>query len=183
MVNALTYIPLTSGLCLLGLALWALFIPSFKFWPPPEKRCWQSRVFIILFRTMVYGTIFVSGWHVLSSGFIVSSWKATSATVLLFLGFALAFWATFGLGWKAAFGAKEGLRTKGAFAASRNPIYVATWSGLAGWGLLIPNVAVQSALFCWASLYLIAIFLEERWLRRQYGEEFEQYCEKVRRFL
>ncbi|KHA54034.1 CzcN domain protein [Sulfitobacter geojensis] len=103
--------------------------------------------------------------------------------MLLLCGFIIAFWATGALGWSNAFGSKEGLRTDGIFAYSRNPIYIATWFGLAGWALLVPTPFIVATLCFWALLYLVAIFLEERWLLEEYGEPFTEFCNTVRRFF
>lgn len=174
---------LIAGIALFGLSLAALIRPSFAFWPPPREGGWQRWAFFVLFRSLVYGAVAASIWHLWLSGIEVSPARFWIAIILIGLGFAGAFWATFGLGWRNAFGAKEGLRMEGAFAHSRNPVYVATWFGLAGWGLLISDTSMQLALACWAGIYLVAIFLEERWLLREYGEAFSDYCSKVRRFL
>ena len=179
----LAYIPVIAAIALVGLSLVALIKKAFLFWPPPAKASWQNQTFMTLFRIMVYGSITTSIWHVWRFGMDVSLARVWTAAFLIAIGFAGAFWATFGLGWKNAFGAKEGLRIEGAFSFSRNPIYVATWFGLAGWALLIPQTVIQVTLLCWAVMYLVAIFLEERWLRCQYGLTFESYCVKVRRFF
>jgi len=103
--------------------------------------------------------------------------------ILLLCGFIIAFYATGALGWANAFGSKEGLRTDGIFAYSRNPIYVATWFGLAGWALLVPVASITVTLCLWALLYVVAIFLEERWLLKEYGKPFSEFCHTVRRFF
>ena len=64
-----------------------------------------------------------------------------------------------------------------------NPIYIATWFGLAGWALLTPIPLVVATLFCWGLLYVVAIFMEEKWLAQEYGKSYHEYCRKVRRFL
>lgn len=183
MESIILYIPLISGLILLALSVWALLKPAFTFWPPSAKRSWQYRTFLVLFRVMVYGVVILSARHLWAFGLASTPWQTILAALLFFGGIGLAFWATFGLGWKTAFGAQDQLRTNGAFAISRNPIYVATWAGLIGWGILIPDLPVRAALACWASLYGVATLLEERWLRQHYGKDFETYCETTRRFL
>jgi protein-S-isoprenylcysteine O-methyltransferase Ste14 len=83
---------------------------------------------------------------------------------MLLAGFAIAFAATGALGWGQVFGQAEVLRTDGIFGYSRNSIYLATWLGLAGWALLLPSALLIGVLICWGALYVVAIFLEERWL-------------------
>jgi len=136
-----------------------------------------------LFRIAVYGLIAVSALHIWQSGLRLSTLTSLFAILLVFLGFSIAFASTGMLGWSNAFGSKEGLRTDGIFRYSRNPIYIATWFGLAGWALLIPVPLIVATLLCWALLYVVAILMEEKWLAQEYGEPFHEYCRKVRRFF
>ena len=71
----------------------------------------------------------------------------------------------------------------GVFAFSRNPIYVAFAMVLIGEFLIFPN---------WISLiYLVAatwlvhrqVLREEEYLKGHYGRAYEQYCQRVRRYL
>lgn len=102
---------------------------------------------------------------------------------LIVLGFGLAFWITLQLGWRNAFGEKLGLRTDGWFRFSRNPIYVATWIGLIGWGVLVNHTLVTVLLVLWGLMYLLAPVLEEPWLEKQYGEPYRNYKRSTPRFL
>ena len=103
--------------------------------------------------------------------------------LLLIIGFGLAFWITFQMGWRNAFGEKLGLRTTGWFAWSRNPIYVVTWIGLIGWGLIANSSFVSILLALWAGMYFLAPFVEEPWLEREYGEEYRSYKARTPRFI
>ena len=107
----------------------------------------------------------------------------TLGLVLLVVGFALAFWITFQMGWRNAFGEKHGLKTQGWFRISRNPVYVATWVGMIGWGLLANTLLVWILLALWATMYLLAPVFEEPWLEQQYGQDYLDYKRQTRRFL
>ena len=179
----LTFLPLLAALVLCGFVVIDLVMKRFTFWPPPHKGSWQNRSFIWLFRVIVYGLIVVTVHFLLTDLERVRTWPFGLGVALVVIGFAGGFAATFGLGWKNAFGSKEGLRTDGIFRYSRNPIYVATWVGLAGWAIAAPAPAIVGALIFWAAGYLGAIFLEEDWLRKQYGTEFDVYCQNVPRFF
>lgn len=172
-----------ASLILLVLGTFQLINPSFVFWPPPKDQRWKKFVFMMLFRIVVYGLILASALYIWHTGLQLSTLGSLLAILLLFLGFAVAFASTGMLGWKNAFGSKQGLKTHGIFKYSRNPIYVATWFGLAGWALLVPSLFIVATLMCWALLYVVAIFLEEKWLAKEYGESFNEYCSKVRRFF
>lgn len=172
-----------SSLILLTFATLELANPSFKFWPPPKNEPWKKTLFMTLFRIVVYGSVIASLIYLWLDGLQFSMSVNIVAIMLLLCGFIIAFWATGALGWANAFGSKKGLRVDGIFAYSRNPIYIATWFGLAGWALLVPTLFIVATLCLWALLYLVAIFLEERWLLEEYGEPFTEFCHTVRRFF
>ncbi|MDX2483998.1 MAG: isoprenylcysteine carboxylmethyltransferase family protein [Pseudodonghicola sp.] len=179
-IPLLTFI---SSFSLLALGTYELINPAFRFWPPPEGQPRKKFVFMTLFRIVVYGLVICSILYLWRIGLQFSTPAILLAILLIACGFAIALGSTVALGWTNAFGSKEGLRTDGIFRYSRNPIYVATWFGLAGWALLVPVPLVIATLMNWALLYLVAIFIEERWLTREYGEPFLEYCRKVRRFF
>ena len=103
--------------------------------------------------------------------------------ILFCMGFGFAVRLTLHMGWRNAFGEKRGLVTDGFFSKSRNPVYVATWVGLAGWALIANSFLVSMLLGFWAVLYLLAPIFEEPWLEQMYGAEFRAYKQQVRRFL
>ena len=76
------------------------------------------------------------------------------------------------------------LVTRGIFGVMRNPLYVGNL--LAAAGILVvhnhPMVYLIGGLFTLAS-YLAIVLTEERFLRNKFGEEFEQYCREVPRWL
>ncbi|MDK3017576.1 methyltransferase family protein [Pseudodonghicola flavimaris] len=174
---------LMAAVVLLLLAGMALLRPAFAFWPPPETASWQNRLFRVLFRIMFYGLVGATALRLWRDGVSISIWQSWLALVLFATGFAVAFAATASLGWGNAFGAQEGLRTGGIFGYSRNPVYCATWFGLGGWALLAPAPLILATLAVWGPLYLVAIFLEERWLQARYGAAFERYRDAVPRFF
>ncbi|MDF1855384.1 MAG: methyltransferase [Pseudooceanicola sp.] len=179
----LDLIPLGAAIILITGAVSSLAVPRHAFWPPPDMTGWQSRLFRLLFRIMVAGLLVTSLWHLWQQGWAISPGRGIAAGLLLISGFAIAFFATGRLGWDAAFGAKQGLKTDGLFAYSRNPIYLATWFGLVGWGLLVPDPVVIAILAVWGGLYVVAVFLEERWLAETYGADFAAYRKVTPRFL
>ena len=175
-------VSLAAGFLIAALALATFWRPRIHFWPPPQKGSWQDHVFRGLFRAMVYGGLAASALWLWQSGW-PSGIAPIIGVVLLVLGFGGAFGSTSELGWKNAFGDSKGLITSGLFRFSRNPIYVMTWVGLLGWGLLIQAPPVWVMLALWAVLYVIATRLEEPWLRAQYGSAYDAYCAKTPRFL
>jgi protein-S-isoprenylcysteine O-methyltransferase Ste14 len=167
-----------------GLVLLAIALPRLgfgAFWPPPDRNGWQAQVFRWLFRIGVVSLIGLSLW--LYWIMPATAPFSLQGTIMLGLGFGLAFRITRAMGWSKAFGGTGGLVTTGWFARSRNPIYVATWVGLCGWALMVPDVRVLLPLSLWALLYGLAPFWEEPWLRAQYGADYDAYAAEVPRFF
>jgi len=75
------------------------------------------------------------------------------------------------------------LISEGAFSISRNPLYLAFFMMLAGVFLIFPTWIFF--VYFVAGLWLIdrQVCLEENSLRMIYGTEYNDYCEKVRRYL
>ncbi len=75
------------------------------------------------------------------------------------------------------------LITSGAFGLSRNPIYVAFGSVLLGQFLIFPNWILLIYLIAAAWLIHRQVLREEDFLRVHYGQEYEEYCQRVRRYI
>lgn len=75
------------------------------------------------------------------------------------------------------------LITTGVFALSRNPIYVGFALVLVGQFLVFPNWVPLAYLLGGVLLFHRQVLREEDFMRRHYGDEYEQYCERVRRYV
>lgn len=75
------------------------------------------------------------------------------------------------------------LITTGAFAISRNPIYTAFGMVLVGVFLILPNWILLLYVLAGFWLFHRQVLLEEASLKKIYGEKYEEYCKKVRRYL
>jgi protein-S-isoprenylcysteine O-methyltransferase Ste14 len=75
------------------------------------------------------------------------------------------------------------LVTSGIFALSRNPIYVAFASVLLGEFLIFPNWILLVYLGAATWLFNRQVLREEEYLKKHYGEEYADYCARVRRYL
>ncbi|MGC4019004.1 MAG: isoprenylcysteine carboxylmethyltransferase family protein [Muricomes sp.] len=71
----------------------------------------------------------------------------------------------------------------GAFSISRNPLYAAFFMILTGMFLIFPSWIFF--VYLMAGLWLIdrQVCLEENALKEIYGEEYDDYCRKVRRYV
>jgi protein-S-isoprenylcysteine O-methyltransferase Ste14 len=75
------------------------------------------------------------------------------------------------------------LITTGIFALSRNPIYVAFWIILLGEFLVFPNWILLVYLAAATWLFHRQVLREEAYLIQHYGEEYAEYCARVRRYI
>lgn len=77
----------------------------------------------------------------------------------------------------------EGIITTGSFAISRNPIYVSFAIMLLGQFLIYPSWILLIYIFVGMHTFHRQVLKEEKFLKEQYGKEFNAYCRKVRRYL
>ena len=75
------------------------------------------------------------------------------------------------------------LITTGIFAFSRNPIYVAFALVLAGEFLAFPNPVLLMYLIAAIALFHRQVLREEHYLVAHYGAPYQEYRQKVRRYL
>ncbi|MFC2102427.1 methyltransferase family protein [Bacteroidota bacterium] len=75
------------------------------------------------------------------------------------------------------------LQTKGIYSISRNPIYVGVFLICIASCLFFPN-PINIALALYGMMVHIRIILgEEKFLAKRFGEEWEEYTSKVRRYI
>ena len=76
------------------------------------------------------------------------------------------------------------LVTDGIYAYSRNPMYLGFFFWLLGWGVYLGNpFALLFGLLFVPCLSRFQIRIEEAALRRLFGQAYDDYCAKVRRWL
>ena len=76
------------------------------------------------------------------------------------------------------------LVTRGLYKFSRNPIYVGVMMILIGEAIFFQSYDLWVyLLFTFVSLNLFVMLIEEPRLRKDFGEGYYQYCQKVRRWL
>jgi protein-S-isoprenylcysteine O-methyltransferase Ste14 len=77
----------------------------------------------------------------------------------------------------------DSLITSGVFAYSRNPIYAAFGLVLLGQFLVFPNWILLIYLGAATWLFNRQILREEDFLKEHYGQEYADYCSRVRRYF
>lgn len=79
--------------------------------------------------------------------------------------------------------AKNGINRKGLYLISRNPIYVSYFIYFLGCVLLTRSFILLVLLFVFQVSAHWIILSEERWCVKEFGEEYINYMEKVRRYI
>jgi protein-S-isoprenylcysteine O-methyltransferase Ste14 len=75
------------------------------------------------------------------------------------------------------------LVTTGIFAVSRNPIYVGFFVFLLGQLLAFPSWIPLIVLAAATLLFHRQVLREEEFMRQRYGQEYLDYCNRVRRYV
>ena len=75
------------------------------------------------------------------------------------------------------------LITNGTFSISRNPIYLAFIAFLGGILITYPSIISAILLVFMTIMIHRQILREEKFLKKHYGEEYENYCKRVRRYI
>jgi protein-S-isoprenylcysteine O-methyltransferase Ste14 len=101
-------------------------------------------------------------------------------------GLAVLLWSliSFGRGFRVGIDTErpDKLVTTGIFAFSRNPIYVGFAFILLGQFLIFPNWILLIYIGAGVWLFHRQVLREEAALKRTYGKEYEDYCQRVRRY-
>ncbi|MGB8519949.1 MAG: isoprenylcysteine carboxylmethyltransferase family protein [Candidatus Tumulicola sp.] len=77
----------------------------------------------------------------------------------------------------------DSLVTTGLFAYSRNPMYVAFTMVLSGQFLVLPTWLFLLYLFAFVALFHRQVLREEVYLASHYGNEYQAYRKRVRRYI
>ena len=109
--------------------------------------------------------------------------------IVVAIGTAIAFWCVFtfvfiGKGTPAPFDPPRKLVVRGPYRFVRNPMYIGAGLTLAGAALFYQSLPLlgYAGLFFLAT-HLFVVFYEEPTLRRTFGDEYEAYFRRVRRWM
>jgi protein-S-isoprenylcysteine O-methyltransferase Ste14 len=144
----------------------------------------------LLFTLVMPGTVGVYLPQWLKGGGVELPLGVRAAGVTLFAsGAAIYFWCAWdfvskGLGTPAPIDAPRVLVVKGLYRFTRNPMYVGVLSVILGQALYYGSLSLaRYACVVLAAFYLFVLFYEEPTLRKLFGEQYEDYCRKVPRWL
>ena len=115
---------------------------------------------------------------------IIPGWIGLGLCGLAIFGFILTL-ISFGNSFRVGIDAKtpNELVTTGMFAISRNPIYVCFLLFFIGLFLIHNNIVIAIAVVLFALTIHRQVLREEKFLKSYYGNEYDVYCWKVRRYL
>lgn len=144
----------------------------------------------LLFTVLVPGTVAVYVPQLIAQGrSTASGFSLTVAIALLLLGAAVYAWclwdfATFGRGTPAPIDAPKKLVVRGLYRYTRNPMYVGVLTVILGWvALFRATTLVFYALAVGTCFQLFVVLYEEPHLEREFGDQYEAYRSRVRRWL
>jgi protein-S-isoprenylcysteine O-methyltransferase Ste14 len=144
----------------------------------------------LLFTLVIPGTVGVYLPQWLKSDAVQLPFPLRAAGLALFAcGVAIYFWCAWdfvskGLGTPLPIDAPRVLVVKGLYRFTRNPMYVGVLSVILGQASYYGSLRVaRYAGVVLAGFYLFVLFYEEPTLRNLFGEQYEEYCRKVPRWL
>ena len=152
-----------------------------------------------LVRSLVYSALFISFVLVFLPAQVLRlsqaktpstmEWAQVVGMVLVTVGAVLAIWCvvtfgTIGQGSPAPFDPPRRLVIRGPYRFVRNPMYVGSLLALGGGALYFTSLPLLGFIvFIWITEHALVYFYEEPTLRRTFGDDYEEYCRTVRRWL
>lgn len=110
-------------------------------------------------------------------------------TIAFLIGFVIMLWciisfAVIGRGTLSPVDPTKKLVISGLYYFSRNPMYVGVVLILIGEAIFFQSANLWFySLFVFVGFHLFAVYIEEPRLRKDFGEEYNLYCQKVRRWI
>lgn len=144
----------------------------------------------LLFTLVMPGTVgvYLPQW-MKNDGVALPVAMRAAGLALFACGAAIYFWCAWdfvskGLGTPLPIDAPRVLVVKGLYRFTRNPMYVGVLSVILGQALYYGSLRVaRYGGVVLAGFYLFVLFYEEPKLRRLFGEQYEEYCRNVPRWL
>jgi protein-S-isoprenylcysteine O-methyltransferase Ste14 len=150
----------------------------------------QTDFVIPPFALFYFYLVFAAAFHwptVSTQEFFHAEAVAWAGVLFCLAGLALLLWSLISFGRSFRVGIDQDrpdqLVTTGVFAFSRNPIYVAFATILLAQFLVFSNVILLIYLVAAAGLFHRQVLREEAYLKQHYGQDYAEYCHRVRRYL
>jgi protein-S-isoprenylcysteine O-methyltransferase Ste14 len=151
--------------------------------PPIGRKLFYISKYLIL---ILWGAMLLHIWGINLSIIEVPGFLQRGSLCLWAAGFTLLLIGRFGLGNSFRIGSPKestSLRVNGLFKLSRNPMYLGVYATL-----LAPVLYTLNPILFLAGLFVVVVhhrivLAEERHLSKVFGEEYANYCNRVRRYL
>lgn len=175
-------ITIVAEILLGGSLVITLLSPKYGIWPPPSKNSWQFWYTWALTIISVLGVILLSivDWN----SFVLSHWsRYPVGAIFMIMGLIIAIWGVKTLSTHSSLGLKGKLVTGGPYKYSRNPQYLGSIILIVG--IIVFSNSILTLIVGLAGIFwfVLAPLTEEPWLREEFGEQYDEYCRKVRRFV
>jgi protein-S-isoprenylcysteine O-methyltransferase Ste14 len=171
-----------ASIIIIGGIILTIFKPKYRLWPPPSKNSWQFWIVWILSIISYLGIIVLSilDWD----NFVISHWsRFPIGSIFIIIGLIIAIWGVQTLSVHSSLGLKGTLVTRGVYKYSRNPQYLGDILLFIGIIIISNSLLTLITGFLGILWNLLTPFTEEPWLKKQFKEEYDEYCKKVRRFM
>ena len=179
--NIFLVILFSEAICAAVLLL-SLFVPKRRIWPPPSRDSWQFYLVWTAIIVTFLGTFWLAflDWN----NFILGNWsRFLVGDSLMSAGYAIYFWARRHLGWKMMMGLKGKFIAAGIYKYTRNPIYIGDVALCAGFAIFCNSLLIYIVAVLGMILFFLTPLVEEPWLRKQYGTQYDSYLTSVPRFF
>lgn len=182
MVVLFTSIGIVIAFGTLAAIVWSMAYPERRLWPPKQYTT-LTPILVWVPTFPLFGTMIAVGVMEWGSWTIPAAIRYGLGGTLIVLG-NLGVWSeVVKFGVDQTGGASGLLRTGGLYRYSRNPQYVSDMMIVVGWVIMSASPSVFVIGLVSVLVLIVAPFAEEPWLRRTYGEQYDDYASKVRRFL
>ncbi len=171
-----------AGLFLFATLVWSIAFPERRVWPLKKAtagikiRVWAATIAIFA-AAFVLG---VTDWNSLE-------WPAPirwSVGLTLIIVGNIAVWrGVIKIGFDATSGEVDIIKTAGLYVWSRNPQYVVDMAIILGWAVLSASIWSISVAALGIVVLGIAPLAEEPWLEENYGQQYPDYRNRVRRYF
>jgi protein-S-isoprenylcysteine O-methyltransferase Ste14 len=151
--------------------------------PPIDKRLFLMSKYSII---VLWGAMILQSWGVNLSFIQVPGLFEWIALCLWVFGFALLFIGRLGLASSFRIGSPEettALKVGGLFSFSRNPMYLGVFATIVASILYTLNPLVLLVGVFVIAVHHRIVLAEEQYLRTVFGQEYADYCGRVRRYL
>jgi len=182
MVWSLNIVGLSFAFTALAIMLWSIARPRRRIWPPKNYGT-MIKICVWVPTLSIFGAIIglgVLGWNEAD----LPGWVRFGIGVPLIAIGHISVWrevAAFGIDQTG--GATGTLRTTGLYRYSRNPQYVADIVMIIGWLLLSASYVAIPLGIVGILVLATAPLAEEPWLSERYGDEYDAYAARVRRYF